>query len=73
MKNNSNDSPPEVVTLRALPPEARQVGSQPMRCDRCGRAYEVPLYEMPDGPVMTVARCPDCGQHSDQVPVEVAA
>lgn len=73
MKPNSNDSPPEVVTLRALPKEARKVGTQPMRCDCCGETYDLPLYEMPAGPVMTVARCPACGQHSNQTPVEVAA
>jgi hypothetical protein len=75
MNSNSNDSPPEapeVVTLRSLPPEAQQVGSQPMRCDSCGAQYDLPLYEMPDGPIMTVARCPACGMHAKQVPVEVA-
>jgi hypothetical protein len=73
MKPNSNDSPPETVILTEVPPEAREVGNQPMRCEWCGHHYALPLYEMPDGPVVSVARCHACGATSNQMPVEVAA
>lgn len=63
---------PEAVILRALPKEAVEVGSQPMVCQKCGHRYALPLYEMPDGPIVSVARCPECHDARGQVPEAVA-
>lgn len=63
---------PEAVFISALPKEAREVGFQPMRCRACGHAYDLPLYEMPDGPIVTIARCPSCRDVRSQVPDGVA-
>lgn len=74
MKHNSPPSSTrEVVRLTAVPPDACRVGDQPMRCDACGECYALPLYEMPDGPVISIARCPACGSRENQMPAEVAA
>jgi len=73
MKPNSKPSLPEIVTLSSLPKEARMVGSQPMTCLECEASYDLPLYDLPDGPVMSIARCPSCGERCNQVPQEVGA
>lgn len=59
--------------LRTVPPDARQVGTQSMHCEHCLCEYELPLYHMPEGPVITIARCPSCGERSNQTPDEVAS
>jgi len=71
MNSNWNDFPLEIVQLASLPSEARSAGFQPMRCETCRLAYDLPLYEMPDGPIVSVAFCPKCGARSHQVPEEV--
>ena len=73
MRPTSPDSSPERVALQIVPREAREVGSQPMRCAWCDHHYHLPLYELPTGPVVSVARCPSCGATSEQNPTEVAA
>lgn len=60
------------MILTKLPAEAREVGSQPMRCDPCGHHYSLPLYEMPDGPILSLARCPRCRDVGHQIPEGVA-
>jgi len=63
---------PDTVIVTTLPKEAVEVGSQPMMCRGCGHRYDLPLYEMPDGPIVTVARCQRCGETRSQVPEGVA-
>ena len=73
MENNSDSSKREVIVITRLPTEAKLSSTQPMRCDWCGHRYDLPIYEMPDGPIVSVARCPSCGAHSNQMPEEVAS
>jgi uncharacterized protein with PIN domain len=71
--NSELSKPPEVVVITRLPTEARLSTEQAMRCEWCGCHYRLPIYEMPDGPVISIARCPRCGSHNSQVPEEMAA